>query len=195
MIEGIVLAAGRSRRAGIFKPARRHRGRPLLLHAVDGLRPWCDRVIVVAGHRRADVAAMLTERPATTLAINPRYDDGMFSSVRAGVSALGDGVGGFFVLPVDCPLVEPEVYAALLASFGAHDGRRPIVPEHGGRGGHPVLLPAAARAAILTASSRSTLREVVHRLEAVRLPVASSTVLLDFDTPADFRLLAEESSR
>ena len=34
---GIILAAGRSRRAGAFKPAFLHRGKPLLAHAVDGM--------------------------------------------------------------------------------------------------------------------------------------------------------------
>jgi molybdopterin-guanine dinucleotide biosynthesis protein A len=46
-VAGVVLAGGRSRRFGGDKLAARHRGRPLLDHAVVGLSAVCDEVIVV----------------------------------------------------------------------------------------------------------------------------------------------------
>jgi molybdenum cofactor cytidylyltransferase len=192
LIEGIVLAAGRSRRAGVFKPAHTYRGRPLLLHAVDGLAPWCDRVTVVAGYRRADIAGLLARRPWVRLVINPRHDDGMFSSVRTGLAAVSSRAQGVFVLPADCPTVDASVARRLLDAFNAHDRARPVVPEHGGRGGHPVLLPRSARATILAAGADATLRQIIRDLDPIRLPVDAASVLQDIDTPADIAALTEE---
>ncbi len=192
MIEGLVLAAGRSRRAGVFKPAHLHEGRPLLLHAIASLAPWCGRIVVVAGHRHREIAAMLADQPDLALVVNDDHDRGMFSSVRSGAAGLSPDVRGFFVLPADCPLVDPAVPDALLRAFADHAGVRAIIPEHHGRGGHPVLLPAAARQAIDDAPAMATLRDVIRTLEPVRLPGQHPSVLMDIDTRADVRALAEE---
>ncbi len=192
MIEGIILAAGRSRRAGVFKPAHVHRGRPLLQHAVDGLVPWCERVLVVAGHRLGEVAALVAGVPRVEMLVNPDPDSAMFASVRVGAAGVSAAADGFFVLPGDCPLVDPSVYDELLDTFAAHDAARPVVPEYAERGGHPVLLPAAARIAILDAAADATLRDVLRDLHAVRLPVTDPAVLMDLDTPDDLAALAQE---
>jgi CTP:molybdopterin cytidylyltransferase MocA len=192
LIEGIVLAAGRSRRAGVFKPAHPFGDRPLLLHAVDGLAPWCDRTTVVAGFRHGDVTRLLADRPWVRIVINRNHDDGMFSSIQAGVAATASRTQGLFVLPADCPGVDASVARQLLDAFNLHDRRRPVIPVHGGHGGHPVLLPRAARRAIIAASSGATLRQLVRDLDPIRLPVSEWTVLRDIDTPADIAALTEE---
>ncbi len=194
MFEGIVLAAGRSRRAGTFKPAHLHQGRPLLLHAVDSLEPWCRRVVVVAGYRHELVASLIAGLPKALLAINDTFDDGMFSSVQAGARALDAACTGFFVLPADCPLAGAQVGGELIRAFLAQGGMRAVVPEHQGRGGHPVLLPAAAARLILAARPPATLRDVIARLDPVRLPVAEPAVLMDLDAPADLAGLAGPAS-
>ncbi len=190
MFAAVILAAGRSRRAGVFKPAHLHRGRPLLLHAIAGLQRWRAHVVVVTGFRHALIAGMLQGRPGVATVVNPRYDRGMFSSVRTGAAALPDGLMGFFVLPADCPFVAPATQAALLAAFARHGAAHPVIPVHAGRGGHPVLLPASARAAILAAPPEATLRDVIRTLDPRRLPVDDPAVLTDLDTPEDLRRLA-----
>ena len=192
MIEGVILAAGRSRRAGLFKPAHLHRGQPLLRHAVDGLAPWCERVIVVAGHRRDEIAAMTAELPKTEVLLNPDPDAPMFSSIRIAAAALDPTGTGFFVLPADCPLVTAATCESLLDAFTIHDAKRPTIPEHAGRGGHPVLLPTTARTAILNAPPDTTLRDIIRALDPMRVPVTDPSVLMDLDTPADFAALAKE---
>jgi molybdenum cofactor cytidylyltransferase len=191
-LAGVVLAAGYSRRAGVFKPAFVHGGKALLLHAIDGLEPWCTSLVVVAGERRDDVAALAATRPGTVTVANPRPEDGMFSSVRAGAAALGEGLDGFFVLPVDCPLVRTATYAALVAAFVAHAGTQAVVPGYDGSGGHPVLLPASARDFVLAAPSTMTLRDILRDLHAGRVPVYDAAVLMDLDTADDLRALSAE---
>ncbi len=189
MFAAVILTAGRSRRAGVFKPAHVHRGRPLLLHAIAGLQRWRAPVLVVTGFRHALIAGMLAGRPGVVTVRNPNPEHGMFSSVRTGVAALPDALTGFFVLPADCPFVAPRTHAALLAAFARHGSARPVIPVHAGRGGHPVLLPASARQTILAAPPGATLRAVLGDLAPERLPVDDPAVLTDLDTPADLRRL------
>lgn len=191
ILEAVVLAAGLSRRAGVFKPAFATAGRPLLRHAVDGLRPWCRRVVVVTGHERQRTEGLVAGLAGIVTVHNPRYAGDMFLSVQAGAAAVAPDAGGFFVLPADCPFVGAEVYAALVAAFSAHGGTRALVPEHGGRGGHPVLLPAAARGAIAAAAPGATLRTVLAAHDPLRLAVASPAVLADLDTPGDLAGLGD----
>ena len=195
MIEGLVLAAGRSRRAGVFKPAHVHEGRPLLLHAVASLARWCERIVVVAGHRHPEIAAMLADDPDADLVVNADHGRGMFSSVQRGAAAMSPDIRGFFVLPADCPLVDRTVPEALLEAFARHGDARAVVPTHGGRGGHPVLLPGRARRTLAGAPTTSTLRDVIRTLDPLRLPVEHPSVLMDIDTRADLGALTEEQRR
>jgi len=191
MIDGIVLAAGQSSRAGVFKPAHEHDGQPLLVHAVDSLAPWCERVVVVAGCRHREVTAILAQRPWARLALNPAWEDGMFSSVQAGLTVVSRRLRGLFVLPVDCPFLSQSTATALIDAFWAHDARQVMVPEYQGRGGHPVLLPESLRETIARAPGTTTLRDVIHAAEPVRVAVDDPSVLLDLDTPNDLQALAD----
>ncbi len=193
-LAGVVLAAGASRRAGVFKPAFEHEGKSLLLHAIDGLGPWCETVVVVGGERVDEVAALAARRAGTVTVANARPEDGMFSSVRVGAGVLAEGLDGFFVLPADCPLVAGETYAALTAAFVAREGTQVMVPEFGGRGGHPVLLPASALGVVLAAPVTMTLREVLRDLHALRVPVDDDAVLMDLDTADDLRALSAKGA-
>lgn len=100
--------------------------------------------------------------------VNADHDRGVFSSVQVGAAALSPDIRGFFVLPADCPLVDRTVPEALIEAFGRHDGARPVVPTHGGRGGHPVLLPARARQTLMDAPITATLRAVIRTLDPLR---------------------------
>jgi len=180
---GVILAAGLGRRAGVLKPAIEVAGKPLLGHAVDGLRQRCRQVVVVVGHEAGQVAQLVAGRPDVVTVINPDYQEDMLRSVQAGVAVLPDDLDGFFILPVDCPQVCPEVLDAMLEEFRLHSRRRPIVPEHEGRGGHPVLLPRSADSMILAARPPANLRTLLNDLSARRVEVPSDTIHLDLDTP------------
>lgn len=182
-ISGVILAAGLSRRAGAFKPTALVGKTPLLLHAVEGLLGFCSDVVVVVGHERERAEALIQGRNRVSSVFNPRFRDDMFYSVQIGAGAVPVTSGAFFVLPVDCPLDHPLVLQAMLDS---RQNDRAVVPTHEGRGGHPVLLPARARAMILESAPPTTLRDIVSRIGSIRVVVDSPSILLDLDKPADF---------
>ncbi|MCP4573608.1 MAG: nucleotidyltransferase family protein [bacterium] len=192
---GIVLAAGGSRRAGAFKAAVEIGGSPLLRHAVYSLGARCERVIVVTGHRRALIEDLLVDVPGVVTVFNPDFAGDMFFSVRTGAAAVDPDAAGFFLLPVDCPFVDPAVLDSLIKAFDEAGGAHPCVPVHTRRGGHPVLLPRAARGTILATAPPANLRHVLGEYGPIRVPVDDPAVLTDADTPEDLRRLKDTYER
>lgn len=180
---------------GAFKPLLEVGGRTLLERAMGvfseaGIRD----VVVVAGHRRDEVAAAAARLGAKVIT-NPRYDEGMFSSLRMGVVGLDQDVTRFFVLPADVPLVRPETVGRLLrqgrvARGGAVDV---VYPLQDGVEGHPPLVGGALRAEIRAADPPKGLRELLlgHAAASAVVTVDDPGVLLDADTPEDLALIRE----
>ena len=201
-LAAVVLAAGRSTRMGEFKPLLEVEGRTLLARAIGAFQEaGVDDVVVVAGHRRDEVAAAAEAAGARVLT-NAEHDSGMFSSLRVGVLALDDAAGRFFVLPADMPLVRPETIGRLVREGRAArttDGSKVevAIPEHGGIPGHPPLLAAALRRDIRAADPPGGLRELLDARAAAtaRVRVGDLGVLLDADTPDDLARLRERAPR
>jgi CTP:molybdopterin cytidylyltransferase MocA/5'-deoxynucleotidase YfbR-like HD superfamily hydrolase len=185
-VAAIVLAAGLSSRLPGFKPLIDVEGRTLLERAVGACADAdFGDVLVVTGHRGAEVAAAVERLPAR-IARNEQFARGMYSSVQAGVRALPSAVRRFFVLPVDCAFVRPETLGRLARAAEAADADV-VYPVFGGGRGHPPLLSAALAPAILAGDAPGGLRGLLER-DAVRsadVTVTDAGVLFDADTPAD----------
>ncbi|MFC7262084.1 nucleotidyltransferase family protein [Streptomyces lutosisoli] len=147
-VAGLLLAAGGGRRlGGRPKALLSHRGRPLVEHAVGVLRAGgCTRVHVVLG-AQADVVRQRASLPGCVLVDNPEWEEGMGSSLRAGLDSLaGTGAPAALVSLVDQPGIGREAVARVLAAYesplslvaAAYDGER----------GHPVLFGAGHWAGI-----------------------------------------------
>lgn len=183
-VEGIVLAAGLSRRTGpAWKLGLPLGDRTVLEWSVGGMVAVCDRVIVVGGHRLEEVRRLVQGMDRVEVVANPRYRQGMFTSVKVGVARLG--TTDFFVLPGDCPLVGPDVYRALLAAAGPV-----VVPAWQGRKGHPVLIRGLAPA-ILAEPDESNLRVVLGRVAPILVAVNDRAVVMDLDHPQDLATLRQ----
>lgn len=180
--DGVVLAAGLSRRTGRFKMELPLRGKTVIQHSVEGMAQVARRVMVVVGWREERVRELLASLPGVEFVPNPAYEEGMFSSVRAGIACVH--AARFFLLPGDQPLVRPETYARLLPS-----GSDIVIPTYGGRKGHPVLISSHLIPEILAEPPTSNLREYIARHGYVTVAVDDPGVLLDVDTLDDYRAL------
>ncbi len=179
MVEGIVLAAGSSQRAGAFKPELRLGDKTLLEHAISGMYNICERIIVVGGYEVERVREILSSYAKVEVVENMNWQTGMFSSVKVGVAQVkGER---FFFLPADVPLVPENVYRKLLL----HQGDI-VIPVFGERKGHPVLFQRAVVADILSEPDDSNLRQVIRRRGFVIVPTEHQEVLMDVDTPEDY---------
>ncbi|MFF8938344.1 NTP transferase domain-containing protein [Streptomyces paradoxus] len=187
-VAGLLLAAGGGRRlGGRPKALLPHRGRPLVEHAVRVLREGgCATVHVVLGARADEVRARAS-LPGCVLVDNPDWEQGMGSSLRAGLGSLvGTGAGAALVSLVDQPGIGPEAVARVLA---AHAGEESLVSaSYDGERGHPVLFGAAHWAGIAATAqgdqgARAYLKE--HRPEVVLVECGDVARPFDIDTEAD----------
>ena len=185
-LAAIIPAAGRSSRMGQFKPLLRVDGQTLIQRAVSVfLQNRIEDIIVVTGHRAAELEAALARYPVR-IARNESYARGMFSSVREGIRILPAQCEGFFVLPVDHAFVTPATVGRLIEVFRDHPDRicHPCIDS---RRGHPPLVPARLATVIAEHDGTGGLRRVLKRWAhlALDVPVADPNIALDLDTPED----------
>ncbi|MCX4884578.1 MULTISPECIES: NTP transferase domain-containing protein [unclassified Streptomyces] len=187
-VAGLVLAAGGGRRlGGRPKALLQHRGRPLVEHAVGVLRAaGCTRVHVVLG-ARADAVRERAELEGCVLVDNPEWEQGMGTSLRAGLDSLaGTGAAAAVVFLVDQPGIGPEAVARVLA---AHRNETSLVSAaYDGVRGHPVLFGRAHWAGIAeTATGDRGARAYLTAHEPAITLVECGDVAqpYDIDTAAD----------
>jgi CTP:molybdopterin cytidylyltransferase MocA len=205
----VVLAAGRSSRLGEPKGLVLVEGTPWILRQLDALGGR--RAVVVLGHDRDRYLASVPQLAARAHVVtNLDPDRGPFSSLQVGLAGLAETTPGAsaFVLPVDVPAAGECVWTALegaiaaLAAGGTVPGAvtagaeapaeapSAAIPEHEGRGGHPVLLGGRFVAEILglppSARLDEALRRAARRGSVVRVPVSDPRVRLNLNTAEDW---------
>jgi molybdenum cofactor cytidylyltransferase len=193
----IVPAAGASRRMGRPKLLLPLGAGIVVGGVVDALRAGgADEVVLVVAPGDGELAAWARDQ-ALTLAVNPRPQDGMLSSIRAGLAALGGSAAlaaagrPLLVTPADLPALSPATVRAVLAALA--DGAPLAVPLHRARRGHPLGIAAPLLPEIDHLDADVGLRQLLDRhAAAVReLPVDDPGAVEDIDTPEDYgRLVA-----
>ncbi|MDD5583240.1 MAG: nucleotidyltransferase family protein [Candidatus Marinimicrobia bacterium] len=179
MIDGIILAAGRSERAKTFKPAMLLEGKPLIKHCIDSMRPVCDRILVVGGYAFETLRDLCINEKNVLLVYNEHADMGMFSSVKCGLQVVkGEH---FFLIPGDQPVVKTETYRYMLQSEGDI-----IIPQYQGKKGHPVLFSSVHISRLLALPDEAILRDYLHHQPVTILDVDDPGIVMDVDNPEDF---------
>lgn len=187
-VAGLVLAAGGGRRlGGRPKALLQHRGRPLVEHAVGVLRAaYCTRVHVVLG-ALADAVRERAELEGCVLVENPEWEQGMGTSLRAGLDSLaGTGAAAAVVCLVDQPGIGPEAVGRVLAAH--RDETSLVSAAYDGVRGHPVLFGRAHWAGIAeTATGDRGARAYLKTHESAITLVECGDVAqpYDIDTAAD----------
>lgn len=188
MISAILLAAGESRRMGDFKQLLPFGSTTIIDCAITALvDAGVDELIVVVGHRAQDLRAHLA-RQAVKIVYNEAYRAGMTGSVQKGLGALDPAATAAIIALVDQPRVEAEIIVKLIESY-RQTGALIVKPQYQGRSGHPIIIDMKLKAEIMALTPDQGLNQVTraHAAETVYVPVASSSVVEDIDTPEDYR--------
>src|SRR5439155_11490442 len=124
---------------------------------------------------------------------NPNPQQGQFSSLLVGLQdVLNRGRDGAIVTLVDRPPAEVETIEQLKTKFVSSDERMwAVVPEFGGRHGHPIVIGREMIEAFLRAPSSSNARDVEHS-HASRIAyyaTADPLVTTNLDTPEAYTSL------
>lgn len=181
-VAGVVLAAGESRRMGQLKALLPFGSRTVIEQVLQPLlRADLAEVAVVLGHRADDIAAVLEPLPVRLL-YNADYRLGMTSSVQAALRALDPVPDAYLLALVDQPQIGLPVVRQLLAAH-ARTRKGLVIPVFQGKRGHPLLLAAAYRPAVLALTPDQGLNVVTRGYphDTLELPIASDDILRDMD--------------
>lgn len=184
-IAAIVLAAGQSTRM-----APHHKllvtdraGKPMIARTVDnmlssGARP----IIVVTGHREAEIRAVLGRRPVTIVTA-PDHAAGLSASLRAGLAAVPETAAAALICLGDMPLVTGRMIDRLIETHDSDEGRLIVAPTGDGAFGNPVLWDRRYFPDLTALTGDRGARSLLERhAETVATVELGDAALRDFDT-------------
>ena len=191
-LAGILLAAGRSRRMGAFKPLLPFGPTTVIRSCIQNLQAaGVEDIVVVLGHRAGDVRESLKDLDLR-FALNPDRESEMSDSIRCGVLELPTESKAILIALTDHPAVPPDAIRAIVHEW--RSGHQLVIPEFQGRGGHPVLVDLRFRDELVNLDSNRGLKSLfaAHKGLVRRRPVNSPYIARDMDTWDDYRALHEE---
>lgn len=188
-IAAIVLAAGRSSR---FKDGNKLLvlidGVPLVRRALTEVAASAvtDILLVVApgAHDVVEVAGPGRWRTV----VNTQFEQGLASSLRAGVATLPETTDGALVVLADMPGVSADLIARVMAAFAAEGGDAIVYPaDDAGRQGHPVLWPRRLFPELLALDGDTGAKSLLQKHKAISrtVRVSGADAFLDIDTQSD----------
>jgi CTP:molybdopterin cytidylyltransferase MocA len=205
----ILLAGGRSSRMGTPKGLVEYHGRLWLFEQLSRFAAASGKeaVIVLGYHqeqyyeripwlRAARDESSVQFGLAVSVVVNKTPELGQFSSLQCALPFLLEGDrSGAFILPVDVPGPQREVYDRLGAAFnGKLDV---IIPQYRSKGGHPVLLSRRflSRLTSLSAANNEARLDkqirVISQERVGRVEVSDPQVCLNINTLEEFRAFVD----
>jgi molybdenum cofactor cytidylyltransferase len=189
---GVILAAGASTRMGQDKALLQWQGETFLSSAIRALQPVTELVIVVAGENEDNLAPIVNAQ-AGFLVRNRFPEQGQFSSLQKGLEeVLNRGRDAAILTLVDRPAAGLYTIQQLKDEFlNSGENIWAVIPEFGGKHGHPIVIGREMIDAFLRAPAGSNARDVEHaHQDHIRyLPVGDPLVTLNVDTPEDYQKL------
>ncbi len=185
----LVLAAGKSQRMGTPKQLLRYQGKTLLQHAVEAaLATAMQPVLLVLGARVELMKEELAGIKGVEFLENKEWEEGMASSIRAGLQAIvksHPATDGVIVMVCDQPFINPELLRELLET--QHQSWKPVVASgYKGTGGVPVLFHKSYFGRLMElkgdTGARKIIKEHAEEVELVPFPQGEK----DIDTIADY---------
>ena len=186
MAEGIILAGGFSLRAKTNKMLLNIDDKPIIIHTINGMKPFVKRIILVTGHYDREIREIL-KNEQVEIYTNKDYEKGMFSSVLTGVKQVTDD---FFIIPGDIPFVKKETYQSLLN--GSKEIRFPV---YKGKQGHPLFIKKELIDDLLKEPVDSNLKLFRDKHEKEMIEVDDPNTLKDIDTIDEYQKIIKERNK
>lgn len=184
MAQGIILAGGFSSRTQNNKMRLEINGKPLIIHTIEAMRPFVNKIFVVTGHYDQDIRSFVKEDEKIKIVYNKDYPKGMFSSVLCGAKEITED---FFIVPGDIPFINASTYSALLK------GAKPVrYPSYQGKEGHPLFISIKLKEALLNEGIDSNLRAFRDKQDREVIEVNDKYILKDIDTLEEFEKVIKE---
>lgn len=185
MYGGIIPAAGVSSRMGSFKPLLPIGDTTLIGRTIEKMRTaGIEDIVVVTGFNHEELEKYLKKYKVKCVYNAEFYKTQMLDSIKLAIKALDSGTERVLLSPVDVSVGSDEVYRKMLGARSAF--ARPV---YEGRSGHPVMIRRSLFGCILRYEGEGGLRGAVESSgkKPADVNVSDSNILLDADTPEDYR--------
>ena len=192
-VNGLILAAGMSKRMKDFKPLLKIEGKPLIQHTIDSLLGGgVQQVVIVLGYKGDEVIEVIrgyNDMSKIILVRNPFYETtDMLDSIKYGIKNMPT-CDSFFLLPGDMPFVDHNTINKITVHM---EGKESLVtfPTVGGRKKHPPLISYKLIERILKFEKEGGLRVLWEEIdkETDKFEVEDLGCILDLDTKEDYRI-------
>lgn len=175
---------------GAVKQLLRLDGRPLLQHVLDNVRASAVRDIVLVLGSSAEAIRREIDPQNARVVLNENYQQGMGTSLKAGLSAVDPEAEAALIVLADQPFVRP---ATLNQLIGEHRRSRAqiVIPTYRGFRGNPVLLDRSVFPEVMALGGDIGCRAIFgdHPQGILKVPVDDIGILLDIDRQGDFEAL------
>jgi molybdenum cofactor cytidylyltransferase len=188
----VILAAGRSSRMGEAKQLLRLGEHTVLGQVLENVRgSGVKDIVLVLGHE----AEKIRERISTenlNVVINESYQQGMGTSLRAGLAALPPGVDAALIILADQPFIRPKTLGLIMDQY-KRSSAQIVIPTYKGFRGNPVLLDRSVFSEVMALTGDIGCRAIFgnHLEGIVKQPVEDIGILLDLDDREDFELMRD----
>lgn len=187
-IAALVPAAGYSSRMGLFKPLLPLTFSLVVEKPIKALgAAGIEDIFVITGHKAFLLEPVLEYR-GIKIIYNPNYDQGMYSSIQAGVKALPEDTEAFFLLPADYPLVSSVVIEEMLNEY-RRQPHQVLYPTFKGVRGHPPLISTELSSYIMQSEAPGGLKGLLEVVgtDYAEIEVSEDGILQDLDTEDDYQ--------
>lgn len=195
MVSAVVLAAGQSRRMGEKKELLPIAGAPMVLRVAENLlrSEKVDEIIVVLGHRADAVGLALSgiSDERVEFVGNPRFAEGMGTSLAQGVRACSWGTETIVLALADAPFFRTQDVDRMIDEVA--QGAPIVAPVFAGRRGHPVVFAGSYRERLEALSGDTGARAILEEEPgAVReIEIDDEGFLVDIDERDDYEAVKD----
>jgi len=190
MISAILLTAGQSKRMdGENKLTKEIQGTPLIKHSVKNiLASSIDELIVVLGYQKETIEKLIDKNKKIKFVFNKDFENGMASSIKAGLNNLSEKTEAFFICLGDMPMVNHDIYNQLIKS---KDNKEIIIPTYKGQQGNPVLFNKSMKEKIMSITGDVGAKKILelNKEKILNLEINDQSIVKGFNTQGDFSSL------
>ena len=193
---GILLAAGESTRFGKPKQLLKLKDKYLIEWVLDAAgASRLEKTVLVLGYQYQEIIAALGEKaqhPDLQVVINPDYQKGQSTSLRAGINTIRNKFPSAMFLLGDQPMLDSETIDTLLEQFWSSD-KDICAPVYEGRRGNPVLISQKLYGLLAEIKGDIGARNIIrnHPEHVEQIQINNPLCFMDIDTQSDYDKLIE----
>jgi molybdenum cofactor cytidylyltransferase len=170
--------------------------RPLVEAVVGAWRSSHAAGVVLVVHPDDSEIARLGRQAGAEVVVPSDPPADMKASVALGLERIAerwspDPQDAWLVAPSDMPLLTRQAIDAVIAARPLGDDPRIVIPCYRGRHGHPVAIPWRLAPELAKLGAAEGLNALVARFPTLEFELPLEGILVDIDTPDDYRRLSE----